>query len=29
LPIIDSMYQWAKIHMPNMPADKMGNCEEV
>jgi DNA-binding HxlR family transcriptional regulator len=29
LPIIDSMYQWAKIHMPNMPTDKMGNCEVV
>ncbi len=26
LPIIDSMYQWAKIHMPNMPEDKKGVC---
>ena len=21
LPIIDSMYQWAKVHMPNLPVD--------
>lgn len=22
LPIIDSMYQWAKVHMPNLPVEE-------
>ena len=26
LPIIDSMYQWAKLNMPNMPALQNENC---
>ncbi len=26
LPIIDSMYQWAKLNMPNMPATANGSC---
>jgi DNA-binding HxlR family transcriptional regulator len=28
LPIIDSMYQWAKQNMPNMPTEKNGYCED-
>jgi DNA-binding HxlR family transcriptional regulator len=27
LPIIDSMYQWAKQNMPNIPTDKNGYCD--
>lgn len=27
LPIIDSMYEWAKIHMPNMPEHIRENCK--
>ena len=27
LPIIDSMYQWAKVHMPNLPVEATEVCE--
>ena len=28
LPIIDSMFQWAKQNMPNMPTEKNGYCDD-